>query len=86
MGRNIWRWYQKNKNLCGGATHFHTVRWPWPGVSPPSPPRLVVRTLTIPGHTIRTLIIAAQTIRTLTIRALTLRTLTMLQRSAGPAG
>jgi hypothetical protein len=39
MGRNIWRWYQKNKNLCGGSTHFHTLRGPWPGGSlPPSLP------------------------------------------------
>jgi len=57
MGRNIWRWYQKNKNLCGGSTHFHALRGPWPGglCRPPSPPRLVVSTLTIPALTIRTL-------------------------------
>ena len=56
MGRNIWRWYQKNKNLRGGSTHFHTLRGPWPGGLPrPAPPRLVVRTLTIRTLTLRTL-------------------------------
>jgi hypothetical protein len=77
---------KKEKFVRGLHTLSHFARALAGGSAAPSPPRLVIRTLTILEPTIRTLIIAAQTIRTLTIRTLTLRALTMLQRSTWPAG